>query len=201
MKTKTFRIMRAFHLYTGLFMMPWMLVYAASALLLNHRHLFQKEIKRSVEFKPLYEKAFVPDDHFPSKPEDQAKKILESIDLDGHHVIFGKPTPEEMIIIRISMTGNYNIKWLPKESRLVVSRQTFSLLRAIHYLHFRAGFRLQNWAFDVWAVIVDLVALSIFLWIISGIYIILYKPGKKRWSYICMIAGCLVFAVLVGAFL
>ena len=36
------RLMRASHLYTGLFLVPWMVVYAVSSLLHQSRHMVQR---------------------------------------------------------------------------------------------------------------------------------------------------------------
>lgn len=176
----TFRIIRAIHLYSGLFLIPWMLVYGASAFVINHSRLFQKEIKRSDKFEKLYEMAFIPEEDFPSDPREQAKVILESLDLAGLQRVVGKPTPEAMIIFRPSPGGAYRIHWRPKESRIVVTRQPFSILRTINYLHFRAGYQQKNLAFDGWALVVDLVALSILLWIISGIYMMIRNRERRN---------------------
>lgn len=192
--------MQVIHNYTGLFLMPWMVVYGASAFLINHSHLFQKEIKRSTQFTKLYEETFVPAQNLPSDPNEQANFILKRLDLSGPNRVIGQPSPDQMTIFRPSPGGNYRIHWLPKEKRLVVTRQPFSIFRTINYLHFKAGYQQNNLAFDGWAVVVDLVAISIFIWIVSGIYMMLKKPGEKKWSYISMLAGFVVFAVLVAAF-
>ena len=39
------RWMRALHLYTGLFLVPWMTVYAMSAFCLNHKEWFTERLQ------------------------------------------------------------------------------------------------------------------------------------------------------------
>ena len=67
------RTMRSLHLYTGLFLSPWMLVYATSAFCLNHdawvRELFHV-VPPSWEL--VREVPFVPAESFPVAPDDQA---------------------------------------------------------------------------------------------------------------------------------
>ena len=61
------RVARSIHLYTGLFLVPWMLVYAASAFLLNHG----PALREWLDIKPprleiVREVDFVPDGAFPA---------------------------------------------------------------------------------------------------------------------------------------
>jgi hypothetical protein len=72
--------MRVSHLYTGLFLVPWMTIYAVSAFCLNHRTWFADiapkwETVRETEFRPT--------SPLPDAPEEQARAVLESIDLAG----------------------------------------------------------------------------------------------------------------------
>jgi hypothetical protein len=80
------RIVRSVHLYTGLFLVPWMLIYAASAFFLNHGPTFRKWL----DFKPpklevVREVDFVPNDSFPKVPVEQAAAILRHLELEGAH--------------------------------------------------------------------------------------------------------------------
>lgn len=164
--------------------------------------MFEKELKRSLVFKSLYEKSVNPTDDFPTKPQEQVDTLMEDLGLNKPYwILVGITTPEKVVIFRPSPGGNYRVNWMPKEWRIEVTRQPFSILRTANYLHYRAGYQVKNLAFDIWAVIVDLVALSILLWIISGIYMMASKPGKKQLSYISIAVGCILFIVLVIAFL
>ena len=48
-----------------------------------------------------------------------------------------------------------------------------------------------------WAVVVDLVCISMWLWVISGIYIWFRKRKQRVSGNICLAAGCVLFCVLV----
>ena len=45
------RWMRALHLYTGLFLVPWMMVYAVSAFCLNHSEWFTEGLQLAPDWK------------------------------------------------------------------------------------------------------------------------------------------------------
>lgn len=193
------RLMRSLHLYTGLFLVPWMVVYAASAFCLNHRQWVTEQFNITPpKWEPVQKLDFVPDDAFPQLPKEQAMAILRHLDLEGAYRVQGKPNPNQMIIFRMCGTGNYRITWRRKQGLLVVEKQKpFSLYRLMHSLHFRGGYNQPFLPYISWAVVVDAVAVSIVFWVVSGIYIWARRPRKRLLGGICLIAGMLLFTGLV----
>ena len=156
------RFMRSLHLYTGLFLVPWMLVYAASAFFLNHgsalREWFDlepatQEVVREVEFTP--------GDSFPEDLDEQAADILSHVDLEGaHRVLLAQSNDLQLKIVRMCARGNYVITWNRPDKSIVVRQQRpFSYVRLINALHFKGGYGQPYAAHVLWAVVVDLVAL------------------------------------------
>ncbi len=200
---RTDRLMRTLHLYTGLFLVPWIIVYAASAFMLNHHKLIADAVgleppKWSVQ-KRL---DFTPPDDFPSEPEAQAQAILNMLDLDGPHRFQGKPLPRGFTVFRISGGGNYRIRWERPRRQVIVERQApFSALRFVNYLHFRCGFQQPYLSLRAWAVVVDVVVFSMLLWVFSGVYIWWRMPRRRRWGLFWFLAGVLLFVGLVALLL
>lgn len=199
---KADHILRWIHLYTGLFLLPWMLVYGASALCLNHNHWFLDKLNiKPIHWQTEREIDFTPDDKFPHEPVQQARAIVKLLDLDGAHRIIGKPNANQLIINRICATGNYRITWRKHRSLIVVEKQkSFSFYRLIHFLHFRGGYGQPYFAHITWAVIVDAVSVSMWLWAISGVYLWWRRTRKLALGVVCLIAGVLSFAGLVVLF-
>jgi hypothetical protein len=83
--------MRASHLYTGLFLVPWMVVYAVSAFCINHATWFSDPPKTGPKWEVVRETEFILDAAFPQSPHQQAKAILKSLALDGAYRIPGDP--------------------------------------------------------------------------------------------------------------
>jgi len=190
------RIMRAVHLYTGLFLVPWMMVYAMSAFFLNHDSWFANS---KPAWKDILDKEFVPGDTFPVASEERARAIMKHLGLDGAHQI-SQDDEKQMVLYRFCATGYYQIIWHRPESRLVVRKQqpctTYSFINALHFQH---GYHppysdYLPWA--TWAFIVDAVAISTIFWVISGVYIWARRPRKRLLGGICLVAGCLLFAFL-----
>lgn len=196
---RTDSLMRSIHLYTGLFLVPWMAVYATSAICLNHNQWILEHFRIApAEWKKVRQLDFTPDDSFPLLPQAQADAIVEYLDLDGPHRIQGKPNPDQMIIMRVSGAGHYRILWQRRHCQLVVERQDpFSPYRLLHFLHFHAGYAQPYFVDRAWGMIVDLVGTSLWFWIISGIYIWARRPRKRLAGGLCLAAGILLFAGLV----
>jgi hypothetical protein len=199
---KADRVLRWIHLYTGLFLLPWMLIYGASAFCLNHGPWFNKTLNlKPVTWEVEREVEFAPDDKFPHEPKDQAGEIVKFLDLEGPHRVQGKPNENQMIIFRMCATGNYRITWRKPRSLLVVERQqSFSYYGLMHALHFRGGYAQPYFANIAWAVIVDAVAISMWLWVFSGIYLWWRRSRKLLIGFVCLIAGVVAFLGLVVLF-
>jgi len=196
------RIMRYIHLYTGLFLMPWIAVYAISAFCLNHNKLFIGKLKITPpKWEHIREVEFVPDDTFPQVPAEQARAILLLLDLDGPHNIQGKPNAKQMIIFRICGSGNYRITWRRPSSLIIVEKQgPFSLYRLVHFLHFRGGYAQPYFANITWAVIVDGVAVSMLLWVLTGVYLWYRRSRRLLIGTLCVVTGLLLFVCLTVLF-
>jgi hypothetical protein len=190
--------MRWMHLYTGLFLTPWLLVYATSALFLNHNQWFREQLKvQPPRWELKQEIDFAPENAFPTAPAEQARAVLQHLHLDGPHRIQGKPNAQQMIIFRICGSGNYRITWRRQAGKIKVEKQSFSLYRLIHFLHFRGGYAQPYLASKIWAVLVDAVSICLWVWIVSGIYIWARRPKKRLWGSICVISGSALFIILV----
>lgn len=191
------RWMRAAHLYTGLLLVPWMIVYATSAFCINHKTWFtgpdagpKWEVVRETEF-PL-------DAEFPEDPQQQVKAILKHLDLDGAYRMPGDPQANPLVIYRSCATGLYRVTWHRQPSRLVVERYgPTSFYTLVNNLHFQHGYDLEPVAYRIWAVIVDVVTVSTVIWVISGMY--LWARRRKRLlGGACLAAGVVLFVWLVA---
>jgi hypothetical protein len=191
------RLMRAAHLYTGLFLVPWMMVYAISAFCLNHKEWFIEGLQLAPKWQLVHETDFAADAAFPYDPEEQAKAILKHLDLEGAHTFMGAPNPSQMTILRFCGTGHYRITWHRQQSRLVVEKQRpVSFYSVVNALHFQHGYGQPFFAHLTWAAIVDTATVSTVIWVISGIYLWARRPRRRLLGGLCMVAGILLFVAL-----
>ena len=190
------RVMRVSHLYTGLFLVPWMMVYAISAFCLNHYTWFDA-LKLTPKWVTVRQATYTADAAFPKLPEEQAVVLLRHLDLEGPHNIMGTPTANQLSLWRSCAAGNYRITWQRQNSRLLVEQQQpASFYSFVNNLHFIRGYPHPYLATQVWAVVVDITAISTIIWVISGIWLWARKPRERRLGGLCLAAGCLLFIVL-----
>lgn len=197
------RVVRWLHLYTGLFLVPWMLVYAASALFLNHGPMLREWLDiKPPKLETVEEISFIPADSFPQEWAEQAAIILNQLELDGaHRVMPAQSNDKQLKILRICGSGNYIVTWNRTNNEVVVQQQKpFSWLRLVNFLHFKGGYGQPYPAHLIWAVLVDAVALSMAFWVASGIYIWARRPKKRLLGGVCVFGGSVLFIALVLAF-
>jgi hypothetical protein len=71
--------MRESHLYTGLFLVPWMVVYALSAFFLNHSTWFTETLKLAPQWKVIQETGFRAPPDLSQDAEGQVQAILTDL--------------------------------------------------------------------------------------------------------------------------
>jgi hypothetical protein len=188
--------MRTLHLYTGLFLVPWMTVYAVSAFCLNHREWFTKALGLAQKWEKVREVEFRPGPGFPRTPAEQAVVILRRLDLEGPHNLYGVPDANQLVMIRMCAAGHYRVSWFPPRSRVVVERfRPASFYAVVNAFHFQSGYR-PYFAHAAWAVIVDATTSSTILWLISGVYLWARRPRRRLLGGLCLTAGAVLFAIL-----
>ena len=83
---------------------------------------------------------------------------------------------------------------------IVEKQKSFSFYRLIHFLHFRGGYTQPYFVNIAWAVIVDAVAISMWLWAFSGVYLWWRRSRRILLGWACLIVGVLSFLGLVLLF-
>jgi len=191
--------MRAVHLYTGLFLAPWMIVYAVSGFLLNHGPWIRTNFSiQPPEWTLIREIEFQPDPEFPSERKAQAVALLRLAKLEGPHHIPGPPNDQTLTVIRQSGLGNYRVVWQRNLDLIRVTRQQPpSWMRFTHYLHFRHGYQQAYVTTLIWGGVVDAVVLSMVFWVVSGIYLWARRSGRRRLGGFFLLGGTGLFVVLV----
>ena len=193
------RWMRALHLYTSLFLVPWMLVYAISGFFVNHNEWFTEELHLQPKWELLQEMDFEPGAEFPASAKEQARTILKHLNLDGAYQAVGDD-PSQLVIYRYCATGLYRINWQRQPSRLVVQKQLpCSYYSFVNALHFQRGYyapTLTSLPWLMWGIVVDAVTTSTVLWVITGIYLWARRPRRRLLGGMCLVGGIVLFTAL-----
>src|ERR1051326_615189 len=152
------KINRRTHLYLGLFLMPWLLMYGVSSFIIIHESWFGAGQQRQWEL--LYEKQYqrpVPANQTDLRP--LAEAILQDCNLAGAFWV-DKPNPDTIHIDRFSFWGSTGLTYFIKEGKLKVETQRMALSQAIMRMHFRGGYDQPTFWDKFWGLLVDVACLG-----------------------------------------
>jgi hypothetical protein len=187
------KINRRTHLFLGLFLMPWLLMYGASSLMIIHQSWFQKS--KELAWEPLFENEY----HHPVNDQGDlratAQEILKDCNLEGAFWTV-KPRPDTLQIDRFSFWGSTRLTYSIKEQKLAAQRQRMPLHQAVVRMHFRGGYLQPTAADKFWGFTVDLACVGIVLWVASGLIMWWRLPRLRNWGAIAVGGGLFSFLLL-----
>lgn len=190
--------MRDLHLCTGLFLSPFVLVFALSTVLLNHAWV-PWEAQAGAEVRTV---------RLDGRPPAEADRLatarwiaeragvageIENVFLDGDAVRVPVALPGAQIEIHADLAAG----------TARVERRATSLWDRLIYLHrspgpHLAGFR-GNWVFTrVWRALADATVALLLFSGASGIYLWLLVRAQRRTGLACLGGGTLLFALLLA---
>ena len=196
-RVKPYRWIRDVHLILGLFVSPFLLVFAVSTLLLNHT------------WKPWASLAEVemPTPQVVEIPEEiegieQAQAIMLQVGVSGE--IRNVFRPENGLVILVMKPGkNTTITVDMTTGAAEIEQNETDFWDVLLYLHkspgpHNANIR-GNWIFTrLWTWLIDTAVCAILLVSVSGIYLWAVIKAERKAGLILLGAGCLSFAAMVS---
>ncbi len=200
MKGRFYWLTRDLHLYLGLFISPFVLVFAISVFFLVHSWIpkFAPETATTRVVSALVLPAELP--KLSGRPLiDALKPILEKMNVPGEIGFVRHMVKEETLIIPVLIPGRATTVTISLTNReaMIVTRET-GLADALITLHKSPGQHgsviRMNWFFmKVWRWFADAtVYLTLFI-SVSGIYLWYMLRAERRIGFILLIAGTLTF--------
>ncbi len=189
-------IFRRTHLYLGLLLMPWMLVYAVSTLMLNHRGITQALRASDPQWVQLWQKEYhlaLPESG--ASLRDTAAKVIAEHGFSG---AFG--------VNRQGQSLNINLFkfWRPQrliyqidQNQLIAEEKKFSWAELTLRMHFRTGYGQPGFLNNLWPLAVDLYCLTSLIWVATGLYLWWKIPIVRRAGWLAIAGGLLAFIILL----
>lgn len=164
------RINRRIHLYVGLLLAPWFLLYAISGFVFNHPALFQQNPNAAQPWVKLFEHRY----RLPPVTDENEDALAQTVLRD--HGLAGRyrtdfDEADNFVVYRMKFLSTIRLTYYAKESRIRSDEQRLRLGQFLTSAHARSGFEYPYFLEFLWAVMVDLTALAIFAWIGSGLYL------------------------------
>jgi hypothetical protein len=157
-------------MYAALFLFPWLLMYALSTAMMNHRASFASSTPGGA---PVYEREreLMYDGVFPEDAElrNISQQILSSLDLDGAHGVTRRKDGA-IVITRNDLLTPRRLTYVPSTGALTIERLPHRNNVMLERFHRRRGYA-TGYALDTtWAVTVDLVIAGMIFWVLSGLW-------------------------------
>jgi hypothetical protein len=191
------RVVRRTHMYAGLFLSPWMLMYGLSTVAMNHRASFQRWYGGSLtEWVQESEQSFGGrfSEGVPARA--MAEQILRDLGLEGRFTANARKAEGTLVITRAGAIRPRRITYWPGSGRLVVERQAFRAEPFLEGLHRRRGYDSGYAADGLWAVSVDLSIAAIVFWAVSGVWVWWEVRAARRAGLVLGLIGLALFVVL-----
>jgi hypothetical protein len=187
-------INRRTHLYLGLFVMPWLVMYGVSSFMLSHRTWFPPD--QPPRWQLLFEREYHRE--VPAQAELRAVslEILRDCGLEGAFWA-QRPKPDEIQIHRYKFRDETRLTYSLKDQRLRAEKQEFKWNQVVVRLHFRGGYHQPTFFNDVWASLVDVACVGILVWIGSGLIMWWRLARFRLWGALALSSGAISFLCLL----
>jgi hypothetical protein len=190
-----YALIRAIHLYFGLFISPFVIIFGVSVLAFNHPRLFIP--KNSAEsFKTISTKL----DTIPYDTTDlgTAKAILKKLDIKGEIDFISKN--EDQISFPVNKPGlRTRVVVNTHNDSVLITRHPESSLNAMAWLHSMPGqhnvaLRGNSPFMKIWRIIADMVVYLVIFLVISGGFLWYLIESRRINGWYAIILGIIVFA-------
>jgi hypothetical protein len=185
---------RDLHLYFGLFVSPFLLIFATTTILLNHRAGADVDIERSAATVNL--------DGIPEAQ--QADFVLAQLKLSGETMARRMPNQNRLQLVVARPADNHLIRVDLDTGAVEIERRVRDLLGVLIYLHFNPGPHKVHgvtWIFSkLWGWSVDAVVCLLLFLTLSGIYLWLLLRAERKIGLTLLAAGVACFAAIVTGF-
>ena len=187
---------RRTHLYLGLALLPWFLMYGLSSIPFAHTAFFER--RDAAKGLPTWTLRAAHTVDLPVSEDPRELRALGATLLRQAGVStssFGvyRQSPTQLNVYAYSFRHSTQLKYFIDEHRMTVEDRRFRWDQFLTGMHGRGGFEQEGLLDRSWSVIVDLVCLAIALWIASGLYMWWGLQGSRTWGLITIGAGAAAF--------
>ena len=192
---------RRTQLYLGLFLTPWVLMYAVSSIPFSHGDYFEQPDKErglpmwTKTFEGSYDLGPIPEAG-PLKP--LGARVVRDFQMEDSSYGVYRQGPNQLNIYVHTFWKSTQFKYYVEEKRLVGEDRRFRWDHFLTGMHARGGFEDGRFFPVVWAVVIDLVCLAFLIWIASGVYMWWTLPGLRRWGWVAVLGGLGSFALFLS---
>jgi hypothetical protein len=185
-------------MFTGLFLAPWMIMYALSTLVMTHRDFV-------LSFYPSKSPAMIRErelDYTRSFPatatrEQTAQQILKDLGLDGNHYVSGGRNGKPLVINRMHGVRLQRVTFDAANQKVLMEREAFRALTFLERMHRRRGYDHPYVSDDLWGLTVDAAVAAMVFWSLSGIWLWWELKPTRIGGTLSAVGGVTLFAIFL----
>jgi len=187
---------RRLHLYLGLALLPWFFMYGISSVPFAHNQFFEQ--RDAAKGLPLWTVRAEHRIDLPVPADAAGLRALGATLLDRTGVdasSFGayRQGPAQINVYAYSFWRSTQLKYFTDQKKVTVEDRRFRWDHFLTGMHARGGFEQEGLLQRSWSVVVDIVCLSMIVWIASGLCMWWELPGQRRWGWAAILGGTLSF--------
>ena len=192
-------ITRRTHLYLGIFLLPWFFMYGVTSIPFSHAAAVQQYFDDkavpdwTVRVDKPYEIEIPEGDDLRSTGE----RMLKDAGIEPGAFGAYREGGGRIGAYRYDFWHATRITYFPDQKRLTAEDRRFRWDHFMTGLHARGGFEQAGILDNTWGIIVDLVCLSMLVWIISGLVMWWQIRGHRIWGVAAIAAGVAAFALFL----
>jgi hypothetical protein len=193
------RLVRRVHMFTGLFLAPWMLMYALSTLVMTH-HEYVTSFYASKSPVMVKDHELDYSRSFPTNltREAIAQQILNDLGMDGAHSVSGGRNESPLVIQRLHAMPQRRLTFDASKSKITVEHEEFRAPTILERLHRRRGYNQPYALEDAWGFTVDVAVVTMAFWSLSGIWLAWEFKETRVWGGLTLVVGLGLFAAFAA---
>jgi hypothetical protein len=193
------RLVRRIHMFTGLFLAPWMVMYALSTLVMAHHEyvnsFYTSKSPMMVKERELdYSRSFATN----LTRDAIAQQILNDLGMDGAYSVSGGRNEKPLVIQRQHAMPQRRLTFAASMSKIIIEREEFRALTILERLHRRRGYNQPYALEDSWGFTVDVAVVTMVFWSLSGLWLAWELKTTRVWGVVSFGVGLGLFVVFAA---
>ncbi len=181
-------------MYLALFVMPWVLMYAISTFVMNHRDFFRGRPAQPPKWEKVSEQTYQGEFAQEAKPREISTQLLASLGLEGMHNV--NKRGENIVVMRQDALSPKRITLSP-DKKVVVEKMVWDTSGILEHMHRRRGYQQPYLTDNIWAVSVDLFNTAVVFWILSGLWMWWEMKVTRGYGTLCFLGGVGLFVIFL----
>ena len=183
-------VVRRLHLYLGLVLLPWVVLFGVSS------YPFSHPVSEQPAWTVIGDRQYSVDAAAGTDARTVGERMHRDAGFRGGFYA-NRPSPRQVTVYHPDFFHPVRINYFADQGRLLIERREFYWRQVLTSMHAHAGYELGGFWNIVWAVVIDALCVALVLWIASGLVMWWLLPGSRNWGWVAIAGGLATFAILV----